>query len=175
MTTSDDAHQLAKLELFKNELQHHEALSATLVSLAQAALRVSFLLNGGAVIAALSVYSAKGNGSALPVWAFGAATLCWVAGLIASAVAVGKSTLAQREFQARAGYTFRKRGREFFDLPIPPGEDSKEPNIKQGYNYRDQSIFAWQFSIGAFIAGSVLAIVGLIFDPVQVPIGMPSP
>ena len=71
MTTSDDTHQLAKLEIFKNELQHHETLSAALVSLTQGALRVSFLLNGSAIIAALSVYSAKGDGSSLPNWALG--------------------------------------------------------------------------------------------------------
>ena len=163
MTTSDDAHQLAKLELFKSELQHHETLSAALVSLAQATLRVSFLLNGGAVIAALSVYSAKGAGSALPVWAFGGAMLCWVAGLLASAVAVGRTTRAQREFQVRAGDKFRQRAREFFDLPIPTDEDSKESNVERGCEYRNQSILAWRVSIGAFIAGSTVAIVGLIY------------
>lgn len=163
MTTSDDAHQLAKIELFKSELQHHETLSTAVVSLAHAVLRVSFLLNGGAVIAALSVYTAKGDGSALPVWAFGGAMLCWIAGLLASAVAVGRAATAQREFQVQAGNHFRQRGRDFFDLPIPSDEDSTEPVIERGYEYRKQSMWAWRVSIGAFMAGSAVAIIGLIF------------
>ena len=163
MATSDDVHQLAKLELFKNDLQHHETLSAALVSLTQGVLRVSFLLNGGAIIAALSVYSAKGDGSALPEWALGVASLCWIVGLLASAIAAGRTTRAQREFQVQAGNQSRQRGRDFFDLPIPSDEDSTEPVIERGYEFRDQSIRAWRVSIGAFIAGSVIAIGGLLF------------
>ena len=98
--TDDEARQQAKLELFKNSLNHHETLSGAVVLLIQTVLRVSFLLNGGAIIAALSVYSAKGSeGSPLPDWSVGIASICWIVGLVTGAVSAGSITRAQREFQ----------------------------------------------------------------------------
>jgi hypothetical protein len=53
--------RLAKIEWFKNSLQHHEALTASVADLEQSLLRGSLVLNGGAIIALLSVYSILTN------------------------------------------------------------------------------------------------------------------
>ena len=158
-----DIADLAKLEYFKNELQHHETLSTAVVSLAQAVLRVSFLLNGGAVIAALSVYSAKIDGTVMPAWALASSSLCWIVGLVASAIATGRTTRAQREFQVNAGNKFRQTGRDYFNLPIPANDDNAEPDIEQGKRFRAESISWWRASIVAFILGSAVAVIGLVF------------
>ncbi len=153
----------ALLELFKSELGHHGRLSDALISLAQNTLRVSFLLNGGALIAALSVYSAKGASSALPMWSFGVAAICWTVGLVASAIAVERARRSQREFQVQASNQFRQTGRELLNLPLLKEEDSVEPVIQRGYEFLDQSMCAWRVSIAAFVVGAGVAIISLFF------------
>ena len=162
--TDDEARQQAKLELFKNSLNHHETLTGAVVSLIQTTLRVSFLLNGGAIIAALSVYSAKGgNGSALPDWSLGVASLCWIVGLISSAVAAGSTTRAQREFQVVAGNAFRRQARELFDLEMPAEERSTEDALRCGHSFRALSRRNWGVSIGMFVLGAAIAVIGLFW------------
>ena len=159
--TDDEARQQAKLELFKNSLNHYEMLTGAVVSLIQTVLRVSFLLNGGAIIAALSVYIVKGSaGTALPDWSLGAASLCWIVGLLSGAISAGSTTRAQREFQVVAGITYQQQAREWYGLEIGT-EKSTEDAEKCGYCFRDISKYAWRVSIGAFVLGAFIAVIGL--------------
>ena len=160
--TDDEARQQATLELFKNSLNHHEMLSGAVVSLIQTTLRVPLLLNGGAIIAALSVYSAKvGDGTTLPDWSLGVASLCWIVGLVSGAVAAGSTTRAHREFQVVAGNTYNQQARDWYDLEIPAGGKSTEDALRCGFSFRDLSIRNWRVSIGMFILGAIIAVIGL--------------
>lgn len=162
--TEEEARRSAALELFKNGLAHHETLASALVAFGQSALKVSYLLNGGAVVAALSVYGAKaGEAAPLPKWMLGTSVACWLVGLFFSAQSTGLITQAQREFQALSGNTFRQQGRQYFQLPIPLEEDSTEPHLENGRGLRNRAIDAWKCSIGLFGAGAAVALLGLIF------------
>lgn len=146
---------MAQIELFKNSLSHHSALSTAFVSFIQSALRVSFLLNGGAVIASLSVYGALGDKA--PIWPLG----FWALGLVLSALAGFCIAKAQREFQVSAGYTYREYGRELFGLDLPEEPVGDAPSGDQGNRWRDRFWRCWVGSIGAFVLGAIAAISSL--------------
>lgn len=151
----------AKLEHFKHALSHHSALSTALVGFMQTTLRVSILLNGGAVIAALSLYSSKGDklGTLAPFFVAGA-IVCWLAGLIFSAQATRAITQAQREFQALAGNAFSRLGWDYFGIKL----DAEDPDalMSRGTALRDDFYRFWLRSIVAFAAGAVVALIALL-------------
>lgn len=146
---------MAQVELFKNSLSHHSALSAALVAFIQTALRVSFLLNGGAIIAALSVYGARGG--EIATWSLG----LWVVGLVMNALAVFCVAKGQREFQVSASYTYRQHGRDFFGLDLPEEPGGTTSSGERGNCWRDRSWRFWGASIGAFVFGAIVAISSL--------------
>lgn len=152
--SEDDKARQAALELFKSDLEHHKTLSSALSSLIQSALRISFLLNGAAIVAALSVYGAKGA-EAVPKPAFGLALLAWVAGLVASAVATATYTAAQRQFQIAAWDQVRERANKHFDISLPGEKGEAAAN---GRCLRKISIIVWWASLVAFIAGAIIVV-----------------
>jgi hypothetical protein len=156
MPKQDDA----VLELFKNDLQHHETLSTALSSLIQTTLRVSFLLNGAAIVAALSVYGAKGADKGFPIIAFGIAVLIWVAGLLASAIATGIYTWAQREFQVAAATQYRQRAKEHFGLSLEGGDADA---ARRGFIYRERAVRFWWASLAAFGVGALILVCRAFF------------
>ena len=168
--TDDEACQQAKLELFKNSLNHHEMLTEALVSLIQTGLRISFLLNGGAIIAVLSVYGAKGgDGMALPGWSIGMASLCWIVGLISGAVSAGSTTRAQHEFQKLAGNLYKYYAQELFSFKVPSKdkpdlEKGMDDALKCGLSFRKLSMRNWRVSIGVFILGAFISVIGLFWQ-----------
>ena len=66
------------LEYFKSALEHHRTLAAAFVTLGQGALRTPFLLNGGAIIAVISIYTAKDGKVGLSTAILGFAAICWM-------------------------------------------------------------------------------------------------
>lgn len=148
----EEIRMAAQIEVFKSSLDHHSNLSTALVAFVQSMLRVALLLNGGAIIAALSVHGAKAT--ALPVWALG----FWVAGLVFSAIAGFSAAKSQREFQVVAGHNFRKQGREFFKLDFPDQSDALQESATRGYSWRNWFWCLWIGSIAAFAAGSIAAL-----------------
>jgi hypothetical protein len=109
-----ETRRMAQLEWFKNTLAHHENLSAAVVLFGQSLLRGSIILNGGAIIAVLSLYGALEKKPAvqgpLIMWAI-ALGLCAAAGYCAAK--------SQREFQVAAGHNFRRLAKQFFSLELP--------------------------------------------------------
>jgi hypothetical protein len=143
----------AQIEVFKNSLDHHSNLSTALIGFVQSMLRVALLLNGGAVIAALSVYGAKTTVTP-PVWALG----FWVAGLVLSAIAGFSAARSQREFQVVASHNFRQQGRDFFKLDFPDQSGAVQASAMQGYSWRNWFWRLWIGSIAAFAAGATAAL-----------------
>ena len=148
----DEARIMAKLELFKNSLDHYSNLSTAFVSFIQSMLRVSLLLNGGAIIAALSVYGARGGEA--PVWAL----IFWAVGLVLSTSAGFCIAKAQREFQVSAGHRFRQQGSDFFELEFPDQSTVAGGSVEPGNCWRDRFWRFWMSSIFAFVAGAASAI-----------------
>jgi hypothetical protein len=160
----DDPATKAALELFKNDLQHHETLSGALSALIQSTLRVAFLLNGAAIVAALTAYGAKvakaaGQTEALafPERALGIALLIWVFGLTMSAIASATYTTAQRRFQIAAWDQVRERAKDHFSIVL---NGEKGDAAVFGSCYRKLATIAWWLSLVAFVVGASTAVVG---------------
>jgi hypothetical protein len=77
--STPEAKQEAKIEWLKNALDHHENLSGAVVTFGQSLLRISMTLNGGSIVAVLTLYGALNPKprveGPLTLWAFGLA-LC---------------------------------------------------------------------------------------------------
>ena len=155
MADNDANEKAAALEILKIKLQHQETLSEALSALIQTSLRVSFLLNGAAIIAALSVYGAKGATSlAFQNAAMGGALLAWVIGLVATAIAAGFYTAAQRQFQVAAGEAANEWANRHFHLDL----SQKTTASSIGDWFRAFAIGAWLASIAAFCAGAFILV-----------------
>jgi hypothetical protein len=147
--SEEDPASKAAIELFKGDLQHHGTLSGALSALIQSTLRVSFLLNGAAIVAALTAYGTRPE--QFSKRAFGVALLTWVIGLAMSAIAAAAYTAAQRRFQISAWDQVRERAKDF-GLSLP-GE--KADAAVYGSCYRKLATIAWWLSLAAFVVGSV--------------------
>jgi hypothetical protein len=156
--SEDDAADKAALELFKNDLQHHETLSSALSGLIQGSLRISFLLNGASIIAVLSLYGAKGT--SIPPVPLGLALLAWVVGLGASAIATATYTEAQRQFQIAAWDQVRERAKAHFALLLPGEKGDAATN---GSCLRTIAKIAWGLSLAAFGAGAFIIVSRVFF------------
>ena len=163
MTDDSDGQRAAKLEILKHHLTQHGALSAALVSFFQSALRTTLLLNGGAIVATLSVYGAKGHDIASSGGMFyikGGLT-CWVTGLVAAALSGGVIAWGQREFQVVAGDDFRRQAREFFGISLGNGE-ATACHALIGRLLRRLFIALWFVSVASFGGGAVFTIQAMI-------------
>ena len=147
-----------KLEYFKHRASHHTSLSASLVSFMQSAIRIAFILNGGATIAALSVYGAL-NGKIPPGAGthYSAAIGSWAVGLICATGAVFLMGLAQREFQAQVGAEVNARARGWFGVDV---EITGTRHAALGQALRIAAVVVWVGSIGAFGWGASEALPG---------------
>jgi len=148
----------AKLEILKHYLDQHGALSAALVSFFQSALRTAFLLNGGAIVAVLSAYGARGG--TLPLGSVKGALICWIVGLFAAAMSGGVIAWGQREFQVIAGDAFRQQANDLFGLALGKA-DGTECHALLGRVLRSAFFVLWFLSIAFFGAGAAFAIQGM--------------
>jgi hypothetical protein len=152
----EEARRTAQIEWFKNALEHHENLSAAVVTFGQSLLRGALTLNGGAIVAVLTLYGAlkeKPNvAGPLIMWALG---LGWCA---AAGYFAAKS---QREFQVSAGHHSRRMAKQFFELQVPfqpvvpvDADDAKD----RGLLYREIFWALWVLLIAFFVLGAFLAV-----------------
>ena len=154
--TEDEFRHNGALEYFKSSLAHHTALSGALVSFIQTAIRIAFLLNGGAIVAALTVYGAKAGGlSASKISLFGIAIGWWITGLLFATFAVLLIGWAQRQFQAAAGREIKLQAQKCFGVDVDPG---KTPKVGLGQTLRGFAIVSCLFSLVAFAWGAYEAI-----------------
>jgi hypothetical protein len=107
--------KLAEIEWFKNGLQHHESLTNALAGFEQTLLRGALLLNGGAIVALLSVYSALNNKPAVQ-----GPPAVWALGLGLCALAAWFAFLSQWKFQIAASRHYQRLAEHFFALHGPP-------------------------------------------------------
>jgi hypothetical protein len=75
--------------------------------------------------------------------------------LLASAVAAGAYTAAQRQFQISAWDQVRERAIEHFALTLAGQTDNA---IATGFRYRKIASVAWWLSVIAFGAGAFIAV-----------------
>jgi hypothetical protein len=155
----DDPNRKAAFEYLKIKLHHGETLSGALSALIQTSIRVSFLLNGAAIVAVLSVYGAKG-GTAFPNSALGAALLVWIFGLLATAAATGSYTWAQRQFQVESREDANNWAKKYFGLDLPSEGTSAGLS---GYCLRIFAIVSWLLSVFLFCAGAIILVVFAFF------------
>ena len=126
----------------------------------QSAIRIAFILNGGAIIAALSVYGALNDN--LPTEAgpyYSDAISRWVIGLVCATVAVFFIGYAQRQFQAQAGANVNALAKNWFDVEVSITEVR---GAKLGQFLRILAIIVWACSIVAFVLGAIEAIPGAL-------------
>ena len=106
-------------------------------------------MNGGAIIAALSVYGAlKGE---VPKTLFSTAIGWWIVGLVCAAIAVLLISLAEREFQATLGAAISREATVRFDVDL---DEPRRRSARVGNWLRYASIVAWLLSIGIFSWGA---------------------
>jgi hypothetical protein len=127
-------------------------------ALIQTCLRVSFLLNGAAIVAVLSLYGAKVNAFSNSKAALGIALLLWaLGGLVATTVATSLYTCAQRYYQVAAREKAEKWAKNF-------RLDSQETSAtKMGDCLRLIAIVFWWISISAFCIGAGVLISCTLF------------
>ena len=130
-----------------------------MVAFIQTAIRIAFLLNGGAIVAALTVYGAvKGDVTAMQIALYSQAIGWWVTGLVYATAAVFLIGLAQRQFQASAGRDIRTQARAF-GIDVEPG---RRPSVGLGQTSRVLAIICWVLSMSTFAWGAYDAIPGAL-------------
>lgn len=148
-----EVRQMAQIEWFKNRLQHHETLTNAVIAFEHALLRGSIVLNGGAMIAMLTLYGAVVSARPVVYWPL----IAWTVGLGLCAVAAVLAALSQWQFQILAGRGSSGLAKQFFDLEMPGESVSYVSNKCAGQALRVSALILWFSSVVAFVVGSLAA------------------
>ena len=156
------------LEEYKALRAHELMLNERTSEFERAALQPLFLLNGGAVVAFLTLLGAIWEKGAVSV-NFGVATwavLMWCAGLVTAALATGAGYLCQSTFAKRARLE-REIARVNLLNPAPTPDETNstisknnemETARESAVMYQRRAIELAVFSLALFMAGAMIAL-----------------
>jgi hypothetical protein len=147
-------------DVYRERYEHERQLGAHTAAFEHASLRPAILLNGGAVVAFLTLIGAVWKVGGLPdLQLAGRALLAWSAGLIAGSLATGFGYGSQRAFQRMIRFQ-----RERIERRLVPGlhleqrdqsEEGREG--KRGKRFQRMGEALVLVSFVAFLAGSLFA------------------
>ncbi|GAB6908981.1 membrane hypothetical protein [Desulfosarcina cetonica] len=151
------------IEIFKTLSTHVQVLDEASAAFGNAAIRPAIILNGGAVIAFLSLFGAIWGKSDLPpdIILVGRAILFWLLGLLSGSIASGFGYASQKEYAS----AIRANRRVLLEHIISGSglEDFVKPSKRYLGKKRKSKIYFILtvslviISLSCFLAGSVVA------------------
>ena len=157
------------VEAYRAVRSHEVMLNQATSAFEHAVLVPLTALNGGAIVALVTLAGAVADKSPLPAgWLVGAST-AWALGLIAAALAASYAFQRQRAINA-AHRALRERVEQIVFSTEPelrkalsgPRVDREQKRI-DAEKYRRQFMRAWWISIGCFVLGAACASLAVVF------------
>ncbi len=151
-----------RLEIYKERYKHELLLNEHTAAFEHAAVRPAILLNGGAIVAFLTLIGSVWKSGTQPnLDLVGVALAIWCIGLVTSSVATGLGYVSQRAFTRMIRIQREALEATVLGKSISETSSSIKPEYAKATKYQRAAVVLIAAGLGAFLSGAFFAYISL--------------